>query len=94
MQKKLPLRRLLACLLLSASPLTITACQLTKAPAYDTSSSAPHVESDTSEAALRAYYEALIADLRQSLLDEKQAMWAEFTEKVNAVMKPMTPSEV
>ena len=73
MQKNLPLRRLLACLLLSASPLTITACQLTKAPAYDTSSSAPHVESDTSEAALRAYYEALIADLRQSLLDEKQA---------------------
>ena len=41
---------------------------------------------------VRRYYRITPKGL--ALLDEKQAMWAEFTEKVNAVMKPMTPSEV
>ncbi len=67
-----PLRRLGAGILLASLLLTQTACSiLTKSPLplTDGTDTSP----DTSEEALRTYYESLIFDLRQALLNAKQA---------------------
>lgn len=76
MKTTAPLRTALTALLLSAVLLSLTACF----PAADTppAASAPpptvtDPPADTADESLRAYYESLIADLRQALLDEKQS---------------------
>ena len=74
-----PLRRAGAGLLLSTALLTLTACLPAPngSPTAETASETPSVTQPSpdskSEEALRTYYESLLADMRQALLDEKQA---------------------
>ena len=74
-----PLRRAGAGLLLSTALLTLTACLPApgSSPPAETTSEPPAVTQPSpdsrSEEALRTYYESLLADMRQALLDEKQA---------------------
>lgn len=70
-----PIRRPGAVLLLTALLLSLTACQplirAVQPPEAETTASPP--EADTADESLRAYYESLIFDLRQALLNAKQA---------------------
>lgn len=75
MNHPVPLRRLGVGLMLASLLLSLTACQpLTRAirPSEAETTAAPPT-ADTAEESLRAYYEALISDLRQALLNAKQS---------------------
>ena len=68
-----PLRTARTGLVLSALLLCLTACLPESTPAPSPPPSETTAEADTTVEALRTYYESLIADLKQALLDEKQA---------------------
>lgn len=70
-----PLRRLGAGLLLTSLLLSVTACQplIRAIQPPETETTSPPPSADTAEESLRAYYESLIFDLRQALLNAKQS---------------------
>ena len=75
MNHPVPLRRLGAGLMLASLLLSLTACQpMIRAirPSEAETAAAPPT-ADTAEESLRAYYETLISDLRQALLNAKQS---------------------
>ena len=109
MKRPSPILRAGTGLLVSAVLATCAACDTATPPVStppvqilpsETASPSPSPES-SSEAALRAYYESLIADLKQALLDEKQADYitqrdyeariSELEAKLNALQNSADP---